>query len=171
MPYTTNQTYGHGVKQELLQQGTGDFNKKDGRFYNDNKNRSNLGFFPQISGTKPLTHQRSKTAPAYNRMHHVVESSVSGSSSLQDMRHYSMGHVPVASRVIRHQYPIDAKLVMNQTVPSTYKPRKPTHHDLYLWHTLSGCLVHVKTPVPKAKAGADGHRFEPLHMLCRSNSQ
>ena len=156
-PCTTNQDYGFLGKPDMLRRQAEDRLKPkrvEGPF-DYARPFSNLGFFPDISEAKALTLQRSKTAPAYKRVPPGVLSSAPGPVNTFDInRGYSMGHVPIPSRVTKRQYPADVKLVRHQSVPSTYQQPVSAQKDLFLWHTLSGCLVHVKNHIPEPKPDA-----------------
>jgi hypothetical protein len=60
-------------------------------------------------------------------------------------RGYTMGHIPVKNRVVHSSVPAGLQLDRSKSAPAIpYRYKKPKADTLYLWHTLSGTLVHVK---------------------------
>ena len=162
-PCTTNQNYGFNLKADMFQRQAEDSlkPKKPVGIFGYTRPFSNLGFFPEISVTKSMTSQRAQTAPLYLR-----KSCPPGAINKFDInRGYSMGHVPITSRVVKREFPADVKLVRHKTVPPTFKHTSPKEKDLFLWHTLSGCLVHVKNHTPEPKPDPYRRTAEELRAM------
>lgn len=156
-PCTTNQNYGFAIKPDMLKRQAEDRlkpKKPDGPF-DYMRPFSNLGFFPEITLQKCLTSKRSRTAPlSKSKIRASSSGSPSSINTFDVNRGFSMGHVPITSRLCKPALPTDVRLIHHKSVPSTYDFPVPKNESIYLWHTLSGCLVHVKNHVPEHKHDA-----------------
>ena len=144
-PCTTNQTYGFELKGEITKYASVQALKAPQRAgqYNYTRPFSSLAFFPEIPDKrKGLTvgERHIKTAG-------VLDTKSPGVPNRFNInKGYTMGHVPVSSRVQRRKYPAEVQLVSFEAVPQAYVHPKPKQKEIFLWHTLAGCLVHAKTP-------------------------
>ena len=59
-----------------------------------------------------------------------------------------MGYSPVHERVVKRDLPVGCTLNRSVSAPGAYRYPEPKGKDIYLWHTLSGCLVHAKNYPP-----------------------
>lgn len=142
-PCTTNQTYGFKLKAEMAKyaslQALKPFKASGKSDYT--RPFSSLPFFPEIPDKrKGLTvgERHIKTAG-------VLDTKTPGVQSRFNInKGYTMGSVPVSSRVQRRKYPAEVQLINFEAVPQVYQHPKPKENDIFLWHTLSGCLVHAK---------------------------
>ena len=134
-PATTNQTYGFNFREQISDEPR---KRKDAFDYT--RPFSNSAFFPAIS------HASSRTAPTRScplrpGMH--VPTGRPNANSLNNG--YYMGYRPITERVKRGSLPAGAKLDRTLSAPPPgYTPIDPKYKELFLWHTLSGTLVHCK---------------------------
>ncbi len=142
-PCTTNQIYGFDQKAEMVKSRQMGTITKDGPF-GYTRPFSNLGFFPEISHSNGVI---SKSDTARRARAALTKSApVRRSTPLKMNEGYHMGYYPVIERVVKREYPADVRLSRFQSAPPTYKYAIPKEKDIYLWHTLSGCLVHARNP-------------------------
>lgn len=61
-------------------------------------------------------------------------------------RGYQMGYTPISEKVVKNpSVPIGVRLDRGVSAPpSVYQYPTSRARELFLWHTLSGSLVHVK---------------------------
>ena len=152
-PCTTNQVYGFQIKDTL----TTDCAKTKafpGPF-DYTRPFSNCGFFPEIAHTGGLVAKHRQSMSAMERS--FLQGSATKRFNINEG--YSLGPDPIHKRVIQRDHPADVKLARFQSAPSTYRYPVPKEHDIYLWHTLSGSLVHVKNSNPSAVAATSWIRI------------
>ena len=138
-PCTTNQVYGFSSKGQTTDDYKG---KKSYRAPNDHvRPFSNCGFFPQISYKTYMTVNQ-KGQPGLEEP----------SKRFNINKDYVMGYTPVTDKIVHSDVPAGFKLTRSVTVPPAYEHRRPKGKDLYLWHTLSGTLVHCKNYPPPVSA-------------------
>ena len=145
-PCTTNQTYGFELKGEMTKYASLQAlkpPKPSGRF-DQVRPFSSLAFFPEI----PDKRKSMTVGERHIKTAGVLDTKTPGVQSRFNInKGYTMGHVPVSSRVQCRKYPAEVQLISYQAVPQVYQHPKAKEKDIYLWHTLSGCLVHAKNPV------------------------
>lgn len=145
-PVTTNQTYGFEFKDVAASETTA--KRKLGPF-DYTRPFSNSAFFPTIS------HDSSLTAPARSRplasLRPCEGFCPPGVQNVFDInKGYVMGSVPITQKIHKSAVPVGVSLSKCATAPAAYVPQQPKAKDLYLWHTLSGTLVHCKNYPPQS---------------------
>jgi len=136
-PCTSNQTYGYDLKGTL----TTDCAKTKafpGPF-DYTRPFSNCGFFPEIGGHNGglvAKHKDSEVARS------TASAPVRRSAGINTG--YTLGPDPIHKRLVQRDQPAGVRLSRFQSAPSTYRYTSPAEKSVYLWHTLAGCLVHVK---------------------------
>ncbi len=144
-PCTTNQTYGFDLKDEMDKYARIRASKPPKKIgpFDYTRPFSNMGFFPEIpDDRKGLT-----VGERIIKSAGVLDRKSKGLQNRFDInRGYTMGHIPVSARVRSARYPAEVKLVSFQAIPPVYERAKPKEKDIYLWHSLSGCLVHARNP-------------------------
>merc|ERR1711976_195561 len=150
-PCTTNQTYGFAFRDTVVDLPPGQ-KKKLGPF-DYTRPFSNAAFFPSIY------HDNSLTAPARSRpmakLHPCKEFCPPGTKNKFDInKGYVMGYVPVTEKIQKGDVPVGVSLSRTVSAPPAYSPPQPKAKDLYLWHTLSGTLVHCKNFPPNGPRSA-----------------
>ena len=96
---------------------------------------SNSGFFPQIAFKGGMTGKKEEKS----------------SQNLFDInRGYTMGAIPLSKKLNKSSgEPVGFKLQRTSTAPEGHEYAQPRGKSLYLWHTLSGTLVHCKNYKPQ----------------------
>jgi len=143
-PCTTNQVYGFAIKGDM----TTDIKTKDvlGPF-DYVRPFSNCGFFPEISSSGGLVSKhRFSSATGASKS---IDTTVRTSSAIRKAFNINDGYTSggpdsIRNRMVKSQYPADVRLQRIQTSPPIYQHPVKKEKDIYLWHTLSGCLVHAK---------------------------
>ena len=141
-PCTTNQTYGYfhrestdlTAKKPTGPKGPFDYTRPF----------SNSGFFPQISWKGRLT-SATQARPLRPSKDYNPPSSI---NRFDINKGYTMGHSPVYERVAKPEQPVGCMLNRSASAPAAYRYPEPKGKDIFLWHTLSGCLVHAKNYPP-----------------------
>ena len=136
-PCTTNAVYGYYMRDEDCYKNPKPL-KKTGPF-DYTRPFSNSGFFPQISYGGRLTTSKEPKM----------------SQNLFDInRGYTMGAVPVTKKLAKNDVPVGFKLTRSVTAPEAFSYSKPRGKDIFLWHTLSGSLVHAQNFPPQLPTAA-----------------
>ena len=130
-PCTTNSVYGFYMRDDEQFKNSKP-PKRSGPF-DSTRPFSNSGFFPQIAYKSSLTAREPKMS------HNVFDIN----------KGYTMGHVPVTDKLIKSEVPVGFKLSRSVTAPAGFKYEEPRGKNIYLWHTLSGSLVHAKNFPPQ----------------------
>lgn len=138
-PCTTNQTYGFNIQSSTDESQS----KKPRGPFDYTRPFSNSGFFPEISWKGRLTTSEKPRALNPSTGYHPASSV----TRFNINKGYSMGHVPVTDKIIRSKHPSGLNLSRAVSAPATFR-EEPKGKDIYLWHTLSGCLVHAKNHTP-----------------------
>ena len=138
-PCTTNQVYGFHSKDDRAEDYKGKKPYKGPFDYT--RPFSNCGFFPQISYKKYMTAMEKPKRTHYNP-----------DTRFDINKGYTMGYTPVTEKIRQTDIPAGFKLNRSVTVPPAYEYPTPKGKDLYLWHTLSGTLVHCKNYPPEVAA-------------------
>ena len=145
-PCTTNAVYGFYMRDDEAYKNRKPL-KKAGPF-DYTRPFSNSGFFPQIAFKGQQLTASSKSdgdRKCTERM----------SQNLFDInRGYTMGSVPVTRKLVRGEVPVGFKLSRSVTAPEAFRHSQPRGKDIFLWHTLSGSLVHAKNYPPQMTAEA-----------------
>ena len=114
---------------------------------------SNTAFFPQISSAGDNTLTTTKRRPGAGARSGDNEVVCMSASRFDINRGYTMGHIPVKDRLVHSSVPSGLQLQRSKSASSSaYHYKKPKADTLYLWHTLSGTLVHVKNHPSQAPA-------------------
>ena len=149
-PCTSNQTYGFLLRNHL----SSDI-KQSGAIDDYTRPFSNLGFFPEITSSGGLVaqHGRSRTAMSAKLPTRIVKPEVAPSPSSVNRfninRGYTVGIDPIHKRLDKNSFQSGKPILRQQSAPAAYRTRVPDEKNIYLWHSLSGCLVHVKNkPAP-----------------------
>lgn len=133
-PCTTNQTYGFDFRGSVKNEKR---IRKDAFDYT--RPFSNSAFFPAIS------HDSSLTAPARSRPIRPGAVVPPGKVNVFDInKGYHMGYRPMTERAVRSSLPEGVKLDRTVSAPPVYKSPESRYKEIFLWHTLSGSLVHAK---------------------------
>jgi hypothetical protein len=141
-PVTTNDIYGYHLKH-FLDDKKGKAPKKQGPF-DYTRPFSSAGFLPAINGTsKSLQEIRlggkrpcpSLCLPGLHNHYNIRQG-------------YSMGYMPVSSRIAHSDVPRGVNLNHTTSAPAPYALAQPKGKDLYMWHALAGSLVHTKNYKP-----------------------
>lgn len=141
-PCTTNETYGFSMKNAEPVPTTRTIPDP----FSYTRPFSNCGFFPQITYKNRLT---TAVLPRPS-LRPTKEYHPQGSTNRFDInRGYSMGYTPVTDKIQKRDIPAGFKLSRSVTAPEAFRPEQPRGKDLFLWHTLSGTLVHCKNYPPK----------------------
>lgn len=148
-PCTTNQVYGFYMKDEMEEKERTSMNpsKKSGPF-DYVRPFSNLGFFPEIkaaNGSQRLT--KSSMGLESRSVYYPPKKPIQNKTI---NRGYTAGYVPVYSKVTVSKYPAGVKLQKFQATPPAFQRSAAKEKEIFLWHTLSGCLVHCKNPVGRS---------------------
>ncbi|KAK2161353.1 hypothetical protein LSH36_118g04022 [Paralvinella palmiformis] len=145
-PSTTNQVYGFELKDSLVEVKP---RKQLGPF-DYTRPFSNTGFFPQISASSSHVKATAKSLDPLSARSGRQPSAAGDQVWMPDNRFninrgYTAGYVPIKERLVHSSVPVGKLLDRSKSAPiSTYDYKKPRAEELYLWHTLSGSLVHVK---------------------------
>ena len=150
-PCTTNQTYGYflsGYLEAKEREMAGRPKARMGAF-DYTRPFSNSRFFPEIAHA-----QKSKSDKQDERIKDAVfeRLALRKAPRFNINDGYSVGAFPIYKRVAQRDAPAGVRVKRYQSAPSTYRPPVAKENDIYLWHTLSGSLVHVKQPNEEYKA-------------------
>ena len=165
-PCTTNQNYGFLLKDELRERQMFDTTQpKKPKSYT--RPFSNMGFFPEIVYKEPPNALNPKSLPVIDRFTTKISDCFIPPPSINKFdinKGYTMGPVPVKSRMMKpiQGQPLGYKLYRSTSAPPGVfqEVARPKSKDLYLWHSLSGCLVHV-----------DNHKKSDLSLPSRAKTQ
>ncbi len=141
-PCTTNQTYGYelrgGMAKSAQQRST-----KPRHSSHYARPFSSAAFLPEI----PDKRRNLTVGERQLRQAGVLDRTSPGTQNRFNINDgYTMGSVPVSSRVQQRKHPAGVRLVDLTTVPPAYVQPPRKEKDVILWHTLLGCLVHAKIP-------------------------
>ena len=151
-PCTTNQNYGFLLKDDLKARQKFDLTqpKKAVGPFEYTRPFSNMGFFPEIVYKDPPNPKNALNLPQVDRFTKKTSECFVPPPSLNKFNindGYTMGPVPITSRMMTPVpgQPLGFKLLRSSSAPPAIyqEVARPKAKDLYLWHSLSGCLVHV----------------------------
>lgn len=133
-PCTTNQTYGYELRLGLS--GSNTLGTNCG--HNKNKNKS--------SG-EPAEASRSHAAHQRKQIDDRSSTDRSATTSCKPInRGYVMGYVPVTKKMAKGREAAMSGVMLKRDAgrPAAYSAPQQSGQDMYLWHALSGTLVHCK---------------------------
>lgn len=141
-PSTTNQVYGYSTRNDPKVPTTR--TKQDPFSYT--RPFSNCGFFPQLTYKHRLTEavlpRPLRPSKEYNPPSSLNKFNINEG--------YTYGYTPVGDKIKPRNIPSGLKLTRSVTAPPSHKVEKPRGEEIFLWHTLSGTLVHSMNykPIP-----------------------
>lgn len=126
-PCTTNEVYGYSLRNSSK-------NKQRRTHY------STTDSFP---GGAPRKHQQTSASQTSERARPQWNKPTDDTKGIN--RGYIAGYVPVTKKVGKdHRSGVGVNLVQTGSVPEAYEYPRSSAKNTYLWHTLSGTLVHCK---------------------------
>ncbi len=135
-PCTTNQIYGYELRADIAKHKSSTVHTRP---------FSSTAFLPEIKDKKrgqSLSERRTKSAgDVLNKSYRPTKPRFNLNEG------YEAGPVPVHTRYTWRRPPAASELVGRAGVPEAFVLPASKRRDVLLWHSLSGCLVNVKTRV------------------------
>jgi hypothetical protein len=156
-PVTTNQTYGYGLATSTSSQATKHCgNGSSSTSCCGNESGSNDSYHHHSCVQCPdcewsTSRKGGQLCEKHRRRQKTILPSINRFSQKTAVKPinkgYTVGHVPITKKLSAEgasSSQVGVQLQRAVTSPGTYEYHEPKGKDMYLWHALSGSLVHCK---------------------------